>query len=321
MLKTTVRGDPTSDDVIVFVHGWPDDSREFAPLLSGDLSRRRCVLVDLPRLDGRAWEGEDLSFGRLADLLAAVIEAEKRPVSLVAHDWGAFVAGLLMSRRPELIRRLALLDVGAQPTSFLAPSLAIRWVLIATYQSINALIYAMYLLLGVLGLRPLRRLLDALNIVWIATLCTPSGFKCYGQPRHAAVNYFYYNAVSFLATSDYTRMQAALRKPPMPLLFLHGTSMFHDATWAAAMRARPSCSAVFVGRGHWFWYREPECERVVRELCAWMGRGASASPSAARRARSPSKRSPARATSSPPRSAGRVPRSVRARAGAAQKGA
>ena len=153
-LRVHVAGDPSAAETVVFVHGWPDDHTVFEPLLSlpGDdaLSASRCVLVDLPRADGAGWIGEDLSFPRLASLVADTIRSEsKRPVTLVGHDWGSVIVSLVLRDHPELVSRCVLLDVGAQPR-FDTPALLARGVSILAYFAVNAAL----LLLGSWG--PLR---------------------------------------------------------------------------------------------------------------------------------------------------------------------
>ena len=93
MLRRTVHGLPSAEETLVFVHGWPDDSRVWAPMLGyAPLAERyRCVTVDLPCFDGQAgWDPETLGFERLAEMVAAVIREESagNPITLVGHDWG-----------------------------------------------------------------------------------------------------------------------------------------------------------------------------------------------------------------------------------------
>ena len=153
-LRVHVAGDSSATETVVFVHGWPDDHTVFEPMLSlpGDdaLSESRCVLVDLPRADGAGWVGEDLSFPRLASLVADTIRSESDgPVTLVGHDWGSVIVSLVLRDHPELVGRCVLLDVGAQP-HFDTPALVARGLGILAYFTVNTAI----LLLGTM--RPLR---------------------------------------------------------------------------------------------------------------------------------------------------------------------
>ena len=105
-----------------------------------------------PRLPGkRVLLSEDLSFPRLASLVADTIRSESDgPVTLVGHDdWGSVVVSLVLRDHPELVSRCVLLDVGAQPR-FDTPALVARGLGILAYFTVNTAV----LLLGLM--RPLR---------------------------------------------------------------------------------------------------------------------------------------------------------------------
>ena len=79
------------------------------------------------------------------------------------------------------------------------------------------------------------------------------------------MNYFYYYALTGALGGS---VQRVLRKPPCPLLFLHGSGTFHDEAWAEALNRRPLCEARFICRDHWFFQAEPRRSREA--LCAWL---------------------------------------------------
>ena len=108
---------------------------------------------------------------------------------------------------------------------------------------------------------------DALNARWITLLCrrVSPGFSLAGRPTSSQMNYFYYYA---LAGANGGSVQRVLRKPPCPLLFLHGCGSFHDEAWAEGLNRRPLCEARFICRDHWFFQAEPRRSREA--LCAWL---------------------------------------------------
>ena len=296
LLRTTVTGAPASSaPPVVFLHGWPDDARVFHPLLPA-FDKFRCVSIDLPRCDREPWEDADLGFESLATLTASTIERERRPVVLIAHDWGAFIASLVLTRRPELVERVVLLDVGAQPASFVTPArpkLLFVGAGIVAYQAVNALIY----LLGRIHL--LTVLADWLNALWIPRLCSLANTaeqmalvpllrdtvpnllvprrwhaEDYGRPTSSAINYFYLKAFSFFPSKSYRQMHATLNAPPVPLLFLYGSGSFHDALWEAKLSSPewPMCDAAFIECGHWFFRRPSGAARTSEAIIRWMDR-------------------------------------------------
>ncbi len=251
-LRTTVVGNPAGPTVF-YCHGWPDNSAVFQPLVKQPaLAPYRCVLVDLPICDGRDWPPSSLGFSALVVLLAATIRADQErrqdtgPVALVGHDWGSSISALTATEHPELISRLALLDIGAMPTAIAtltSPVLLFRLVVILSYMSVNAVIY----LLGRIG-GPLLALADALNGVWARFIChtfadaAPDYGRPYGNSR---VNFFYWHSLGLFISARWSRMVRHLRKPRLPLLFLWGTPMYHDRGWAKMLQSDewPRCGA------------------------------------------------------------------------------
>ena len=228
-------------------------------------------MLDLPCCDGEPWEGVDLNFDKLAGLAAAAIRAEERPVTVIAHDWGAYVASIVLTEHPELIERLVLLDVGAFSLRWSNPKGLLTGLGIVCYQGINILIY----LLGRSRWRPLRRLANAINGVWAPALCAASGsWDDYGRVTSSNVNHFYANFVSRFARSEgHKRMVATLRSPPAPLLFLYGSGWFHDPQWESALRSAewPECDAAFIERGHWFFRTFEGRALTASTIIRWMG--------------------------------------------------
>ena len=230
---------------------------------------------------------------------AHTIELEQWPVTLIAHDWGAFDASLVLTSRPELVERVVLLDVGAQPASFISrkrPKLLFVGTGIVLYQTVNALIY----LLGRFAL--LTALADWLNALWIPRICSlantaerlaplpmlrevvPSlllplrwNEEDYGRPMSSSINYFYLNAGRFVQSASYKRMHETLNSPPVPLLFLYGTGSFHDALWEAKLSSPewPTCDAAFIESGHWFFRRPSGAKRTSETILRWMDRTSS----------------------------------------------
>lgn len=112
---------------LLLLHGWPDTAAlwdEVLPLLVG--AGFRVAAADL-RGCGRSDKPRDVDAYRMHHLVgdvAAIIEAlggEK--VTLVGHDWGASLAWVVASFRPDLVERLVVLSVG-HPSAFFASGIA-----------------------------------------------------------------------------------------------------------------------------------------------------------------------------------------------------
>ncbi|MFM1723986.1 alpha/beta fold hydrolase [Rhodococcus sp. PAM 2766] len=112
---------PGDGDVVVLLHGFPQDSRSWdrlAPLLHA--RGLRTLAVDQrgyspgarPR-SRRAYRLSELT----ADVVALIEQHGQGPVHVVGHDWGAAVAWTLAARRPDLVRTLTALSV-PHPAAF-----------------------------------------------------------------------------------------------------------------------------------------------------------------------------------------------------------
>ena len=110
--ETTPNGDVTADAVLL-VHGFPESSRMWRPLMDAlSTQGRRCVAPDLYCLGESADHGP-ATFERNLDALGELhSELRLGPVALVVHDWGAFVGLAWACEHPELVSALVIADSG-----------------------------------------------------------------------------------------------------------------------------------------------------------------------------------------------------------------
>jgi pimeloyl-ACP methyl ester carboxylesterase len=119
---TNLEADGSGPDgpLILFVHGYPDTSRTWAPQVAGLQADHRVAAFDL-RGAGRSTAPTD----RVLPDLTAVIEAVARPgerVHVVAHDWGALISWRYVSE-PALAARIASYTAIAGPHPDMAMAL------------------------------------------------------------------------------------------------------------------------------------------------------------------------------------------------------
>lgn len=76
----------------------------------------RCLVVDLPYFNGKhqITKSKGVGFKEISDGLAEIIEKQtkKKKVTLIIHDWGSLYGFMLYRDRPDLISRIATIDVG-----------------------------------------------------------------------------------------------------------------------------------------------------------------------------------------------------------------
>ena len=214
---------PCSKDVLFFIHGWPDSSRLWSDAVKSLSSEYKCVTVDLPGHKNPAESGITwgYDFFEIRDMIIQRIECENAKVTIVAHDWGCFLSFLIQAERPDLVRRMCLLDVGDGMEWSMA-----MMIFTCAYQWFNVLAFALG---GPAGKFMLRVFLQ-------------NGAKYEGRPMEelnsASINYMYYHLWKLLITGS--REERRKLRPrsidlmECPVFFAYGTKkpgMFHGHKW------------------------------------------------------------------------------------------
>lgn len=102
---------------VVFLHGLMGRGKNFRSIAKTLGSDFRSLLVDLPDHGESGWT-EDFDYTEVADLIAWHLRtgfAEDGPVDVVGHSMGGKVAMVLALRHPDLVDRLAIVDISPVP--------------------------------------------------------------------------------------------------------------------------------------------------------------------------------------------------------------
>ncbi|WP_449277958.1 alpha/beta fold hydrolase [Leucobacter sp. GX24907] len=117
-IHSSVAGDPSAARRVVFLHGLFGRGRNFASIAAGLAPEAQSLLVDLPNHGASQWT-EHFDYAEFADLVAAHLRADfaaNGPVDVVGHSMGGKAAMVLALRHPELVRRLAVIDIAPVAT-------------------------------------------------------------------------------------------------------------------------------------------------------------------------------------------------------------
>jgi len=119
-LNVMMCGDDTRP-VVVFLHGFPEYSAMWAPVMTRLAERCFCVAPDQRgyNLSSRPAGVASYSTSKIAGDACALIRklSPRRPVVLVGHDWGAAIAYAVAMGRPDLVDRLIVIN-GVHPGPF-----------------------------------------------------------------------------------------------------------------------------------------------------------------------------------------------------------
>ena len=258
--KTTIRhsiqGNPVGP-TLVFIHGWPDDDTLWRMQVSALGDDYRCFLLTLPNFGDDHEKIGGFDFPELVERLAATIREVHPggPVGLVIHDWGAHLGYLLEQKYPELVDRMAALDIGAHmyPLPLKARLIIVgyQWALVLSWWAGGVL-------------PPLGNLLTrgVANVVGV-----PERQRAAIRSRYNYL-YFYLWRATLLPRHRYKMLTRY--KPRCPLMFLYGKRkplMFHSPRWLEIVAASGGWSEGVEGAGHWL--MESHAETVNASLARW----------------------------------------------------
>jgi len=109
---------------LVCIHGTLGDFRTWSAVL-GPLSKtRRVISVSLRHFFPEHWDGfgdDYLMAQHVADVIGFIEELDTRPVDLMGHSRGGHISFRVAEQRPELLRKLILVEPGGELDSSLDP--------------------------------------------------------------------------------------------------------------------------------------------------------------------------------------------------------
>lgn len=250
-------------ETILFVQGWPDDASLWDEAVAAVGGTYRCVRVTLPNYDGRITTRWGYDTEEIVQALVALIReiASAGPVTLVLHDWGTYWGHAAHHRCPELVSRVAGLDVAPhyQPDA--------RAVLgIVAYQW---WLFGAFMMGGPVGNWMTRRMARLFHAP------APE------ERLDARMNYPYRNVWADLFTGRARKLMEGYW-PTCPLLFVYGERKpfpFHSEAWVDHVR-KVGGEVVGLPCGHWV----PRDPGFVPVLTRWLASSSGDRDSGAARA-------------------------------------
>ena len=255
----TIEGNPEGP-TLVFIHGWPDNASLWRNQVAALATDYRCVLVTLPNFGEESVKAGGFSFPELVDILGNTIN-DVQPdgrVTLVTHDWGAYIGYLVEQAYPDRIERMVAMDVGGRTGK---PSLKATFMILG-YQW--ALVFCWFV--GGL-IPPLGNLLSkgVARVVRVPERQRKNVRSRYNYP------YFYFWQGMLLPWKRDGILQRY--QPRCPVVYLYGIRkpfQFHSKRWVE-MVADSGGFARGIDAGHWL--QERRAEAVNALLVGWLGGG------------------------------------------------
>lgn len=255
-------------ETILFIHGWPDNHTLWRHQVAALSDQFRCVLVTLPNFGPTLEKRAGYNFSALVDRLHRTIEhvrPDNQPVSLITHDWGAYIGYLYEKAHPERIDNIVALDIGGHMRlatlneAFLV--IGYQWTLIGCW------------LVGQL----VPRLGDWLSRKFAGVIRVP---RAKAENVRSRFNYPYFYFWRALLLPGARKQLLRHYRPRCPILFIYGGNkpvMFHSKQWIKLVLKTGGRTECLEGGAHWFMETHPEdVNALIKE---WLA-ARSASPSA-----------------------------------------
>lgn len=249
---------------LVFVHGWPDDASLWRHQLAVLAEQYCCVVPTLPNFGDARHEAGGCDFPEIVRRLHTLIESlGEEQVTLVIHDWGAYIGYLYEQAHPERVSSVVALDIGGH----FQPGNLNSALMFVSYQWVLA---SLWLLGGVIP--PLG---TALTRSFARLLKVPERQVSSLRSRNN-YPYFYFWRANLLPwmrhrlLGDYT--------PQCAVMFIYGEQkplMFHSEQWLRMVQQSGGRSVGIKRGGHWF--MEEAVEETNGLLLEWLEENAASS--------------------------------------------
>jgi pimeloyl-ACP methyl ester carboxylesterase len=236
----------TSHGPAVFVHGNPETSAVWGPLL-GELARADVVCLSPPGFGAPLLAGFGATMDDYRDWLIARLEAFRDPVDLVGHDWGgAHVLNAVM-QRPDLVRSWVSDALGLFDPDYVWHALARTWQTPAAgEQSVQALTGA-----------PLTQRIEGMHQLGITSPVADALAAGQDAQMARAILALYRSAVQPALSDAARHLPAAGARPGLAL-----SPVLDDTTGTDGSRRRVAERAgaevvTLEGVGHWWMVQDP----------------------------------------------------------------
>jgi pimeloyl-ACP methyl ester carboxylesterase len=241
-------------ETIVFIQGWPDDASLWDTAVAALRGRYRCVRVTLPNYGGDKAVRWGHTTEEIVEALAHLVRnaGGGRPVTLVLHDWGCTWGHAVHHRYPDLVARVAGVDVAPH----YRPSV---------FSVLGVIAYQGWLLGAFAVGGPIGD--------WMTRGFARLAHVPVDPTRlNAWMNYPYRNMWADMMSGRARKLTEGYW-PTCPLLFVYGENKpfhFHSAAWVAHVRSVAG-RVVSLPCGHWV-PRDPAFIEILR---GWLNPAAS----------------------------------------------
>lgn len=220
---------------LLLLHGFPDNATLYDEVALHYLSKgRRIARIAWPN----SGMGPTLRWGAsFSELVSELIQIGEvlGPCDVIGHDWGAAITWMYQKHRPDLVKSIVAVDVGAELPHDL-------WNLsfIVAYQIPLAFAFLLP--------RKLEAFADLIVRLNTAVFNRP---QMSGHLKAEACFWYYHFWKQMITKREFF---GPTRDSKCPVLYVYGSEkpvQFQSEEWLAKMKQRKDCQVVKMETGHW----------------------------------------------------------------------
>ena len=247
-LPYELSGNLHSNQLLVFMHGYPDTLALWHPIIAELEADYYCLSVSYPNFSDREKNKKGIKFEDLLDRLKVTIDGvndTQRKIIIVSHDWGAILSYWFDQRYPNFVKEIISYDVGqgAKKTFF-------------------GVFYQLFLTISFL----LCRCLGDGMTRWMVTKLKyrPPHFQQIG----GSWNYFYADlwgrilrSMCCCCCAGKNRIPFIKYEPTCDIVYTYATDkpfQFHGDEWIQMLEGMPNSEVHTVTGGHWIPVKHPQ---------------------------------------------------------------
>jgi len=244
ILPYELSGNKNSNQILVFLHGWPDTSAIWDKVIPSFEKDHYILNITYPNYSQKEKNSKGQDLDVIADRAKVTIDHvndTKRRVVVVSHDWGCLVGYYLDEKYPKYISEMIALDVGGK-FSFFKPFI---------------LFYQLTLALAFIIGGPIGRYLTQFILRYIKY--QPAW--AYRMDGSWNFSYYYLWKRIVLAGGNSEKGILPTYKPSCPIAFVWGTQksvQLYNQNWLDLLAENPKNEVHSVNAHHWIQTEQPD---------------------------------------------------------------
>ena len=248
-LPHILEGPHDSENLLIFLHGYPDNMDLWEPMVENLKPDYRCLRISYPNFSSTYKEKWGIDFEvllvKIKELIDFVDPKGLKKKTFVMHDFGALIGFFFDEKYPGYLYDIVSLDIGlgrdTKPIS--------KFIFAFCF----TILYQMYLLIAFI----IGGFIGKYMTMLFLSLIIKSGYRPSNYKEiDSSFNYMYYYLIKRMILGMCNNKKKILNnyKPSCPMAFIFGLNkpfMFHSEQFLRSLMEKDKCEVHGVKGGHW----------------------------------------------------------------------